>query len=931
MEISPERKHLLTQVLEFWYTTDFMTQGALKTEKTREEKEIYSYVMKNPTKFSILCQHDFLNTGENILTKINSLETLLESKKKQENEKAGKKSLETQNPSDRCCHGRITVYVGSINRAYLSNRIAYQLGCELPNNPSADRVALASFQLSDEGTLIVDSLSLSPILWAIRRISEKSSDDTMYKVLDPEIYKEDQTKFFSHEEPPSCDYDKLQIFAHRIIENTVVSIKADVDEAEVSSEIHYRYSIYCNSSEKTKRETDEYSSLSMSFYSDDLKRFKETIECDKWLENNDMWNALIDYICAPYDMLHGNHNPLQKDLSILAFQNSSTSSATRKAIKDILRVDRSPWGKWPSKYRPFLMQQVAINIAINTNKPFFSVHGPPGTGKTTLLCELVAENVVQRAVMLSRFERPDDLFKSEQLQISGRSVTYYSFLDKYKDIRKYGLVVASSNNAAVENITRQLPLIENLDKKLRGSDSPQIESIRNLFSLDHAKSEVVERPNYEKEDRPQEPVKLQDIYFSSYASELMRAPCWGLLGAALGKKGNVVRFYKKVLKQIYWDFYHKNEGFCTNRITQYTEARRFFKKQYDIVKELRAELQKQVDHAESENQIKHGHGEDEFICITDAFFDDLSSKNDVQKREKAQMTNPRLSLHYDREREKLFHASLILTKEFILSSDACRKNFHLLGCVWGLESFDNPFKTANSQHKSETFQKCTTYLIQTLQLLVPVISTTFASAGRFFKDVKKADALGTILVDEAGQVRPQMALRLFSKASKAIVVGDPNQIDPIVTDELGFLESKLARDIGEAYSDRTLSVQKIADYLSPFGGTQCDSYKFKSQKRTGVPLYVHSRCIEPMFSISNRLSYGNAMLCITSQPSQSLKDSFCYQTSQWINVSGKEDRKKNHFIRPQGHRVLQLLETAFKKMHVKQTRIVKNQAQIFSL
>lgn len=43
------------------------------------------------------------------------------------------------------------------------------------------------------------------------------------------------------------------------------------------------------------------------------------------------------------------------------------------------------------------MQQIAINIAISEKdrkEKIFSVNGPPGTGKTTLLKEIIASNVV---------------------------------------------------------------------------------------------------------------------------------------------------------------------------------------------------------------------------------------------------------------------------------------------------------------------------------------------------------------------------------------------------------------------------------------------------------------------------------------------------------------------------------------------------------
>ena len=87
-------------------------------------------------------------------------------------------------------------------------------------------------------------------------------------------------------------------------------------------------------------------------------------------------------------------------------------------VNKILSVENAPLGKWPSKFMPAFMQQVAINLAIKkgssdlfgVNGNIFSVNGPPGTGKTTLIKEIVVSNIIERAILLSKYEKPDDAF-----------------------------------------------------------------------------------------------------------------------------------------------------------------------------------------------------------------------------------------------------------------------------------------------------------------------------------------------------------------------------------------------------------------------------------------------------------------------------------------------------------------------------------------
>ncbi|HRH78009.1 MAG TPA: hypothetical protein PK129_11715, partial [Cellvibrionaceae bacterium] len=80
----------------------------------------------------------------------------------------------------------------------------------------------------------------------------------------------------------------------------------------------------------------------------------------------------------------------------------------RQLIADELWPDRLASGHWFDRpnHVMSLMQQFAINSAFDhlTTSGVFSVNGPPGTGKTTLLRDIFAENIVRRARQLAKYE-----------------------------------------------------------------------------------------------------------------------------------------------------------------------------------------------------------------------------------------------------------------------------------------------------------------------------------------------------------------------------------------------------------------------------------------------------------------------------------------------------------------------------------------------
>lgn len=133
-------------------------------------------------------------------------------------------------------------------------------------------------------------------------------------------------------------------------------------------------------------------------------------------------------------------------------------------FEQILQPKNYPLGRFPGNtiYALSLMQQVAVNLSVGfDNNQIRSVNGPPGTGKTTLLKDIFAQIVVQQAY---------DIVKLSDHFIKGSEKTIYFNYASIGEIPEYitenNIVVASSNNGAVQNIVNELPLSKEIDNSL---------------------------------------------------------------------------------------------------------------------------------------------------------------------------------------------------------------------------------------------------------------------------------------------------------------------------------------------------------------------------------------------------------------------------------------------------------------------------------
>ena len=125
-----------------------------------------------------------------------------------------------------------------------------------------------------------------------------------------------------------------------------------------------------------------------------------------------------------------------------------------------------PRSAWASDYLPRFSQQVALGGLLNGRSPVKSVNGPPGTGKTTLLRDVYADVVAERASVMVEYDDPRSAFGAAT-RVPGSDGRTWTVRLVDKRLTGFEMLVASSNNAAVQNVSHELPALEQVGEAYR--------------------------------------------------------------------------------------------------------------------------------------------------------------------------------------------------------------------------------------------------------------------------------------------------------------------------------------------------------------------------------------------------------------------------------------------------------------------------------
>ena len=651
----------------------------------------------------------------------------------------------------------------------------------------------------------------------------------------------------------------------------------------------------------------------------------------------------------------------------------------RVQLSALLRPARFPLGRWPGPgLHPLtLLQQAAVNAIVHDldHTGLAAVNGPPGTGKTTLLRDIVAHVLVSRAERLAALDTP--MTESSDL-----------------DLMDFAIVVASSNNAAVENVSLELPI------RGRALD-------RSLWH-DQGLS-----------------------YFAHTADALLGIPptapaeehAWGLMTARLGKAENRRLFFQRFwwdpdwglndwLNLVAWPDAPQNQGKplgklaaldppprspealaawrtardgfrqalaeCRARRDELTTAadagaklqeleaqlpaaeERLQVADRDLASAVRATATAQADHeARSRDQATEVSKLAALSSVAPSALTKLfrprawqthasSVREQVGRLNVAQdavaAAADRLAVAAADERDRGAERQQARSARDHLRADADRLALLLVqdpsaadgarpgpgfwslpdaelhrSAPWNAGAFraarDRLFIAAVQLHRAfivaaaRNLKPSLNTIAKAAQggpnapkptatdwgvffLLVPVVSTTFASIGRMFQGLG-AGEIGWLLVDEAGQAPPQAALGAIWRARRAVVIGDPLQIEPVASTPHRTTRLIFASNEADAagWAAPAHSVQTLADRVSTIQGRfrVADGGTGQAERITGIPLLVHRRCEQPMFALANRIAYNGRMVFATAGAPSSIRD--LLGPSAWIDVDAASTDK----------------------------------------
>jgi len=539
-------------------------------------------------------------------------------------------------------------------------------------------------------------------------------------------------------------------------------------------------------------------------------------------------------------------------------------------INNTLEQMKMHMGQMNGSYPLSKSQRESMNhFTVSGNGDVLAVNGPPGTGKTTLLQSIVANMVVERAIQ--KKDAPIIIATSTNNQAVLNIIESFADTSKEKhpkNLDKHWITEKSSFATYLPSESKRKVAIEkgyqHTDIKM-GHTISQLEKVENI---DRAKSDMLQFCStffgYKIRDLQQCADKLHALLCDV---DKKRKQMLELVE----KIPFEVRIYPNNCLQNIRDM-EKEMQCCRQRELEYknrlAEWKNFWRKQliyrfFKFIPKIKERLRLAMSYFRTVDEQ-----------LPDSFFQLV----DVEKYYNAKLNENRKSYQGYEVAKSLLEIAYSFEDIEInvfesheetvpLSVEALNSLFdtniryfefwlsvHYYECRWlsgehKLEDKDL-FKTTFPALKDKYKRLCmlTPCLVMTFFMLPKNFHT---HSGKYLYDF-----IDLLIVDEAGQVSPEIGVASFLLAKKALVVGDIHQIEPVweVSRELDIALA-VDRDVISPRSFNLLEKSGLNTSESSLMRIASNACKYSKFGSKGLFLSEHRRCYDELISYCNELIY----------------------------------------------------------------------------
>lgn len=539
-----------------------------------------------------------------------------------------------------------------------------------------------------------------------------------------------------------------------------------------------------------------------------------------------------------------------------------------------------------------------------------AVNGPPGTGKTTLLQSIVANEVVKHALMGSD--------PAVILACSTNNQAVTNIIDSFSTVKPkaglfyerwlprltgFGLYLASESKVVDPKVLHL--------KRRQGGFHREIENEEYLAEAEHLFTSQYNR-HYGKS------IRLVDQIVEELWTELKTAEQRLKDGVRIWYQYQTVEQLAVQLGTLPFVQWPGNEELTTlethlkmleNKVSTYLDNESFWLKLFSFLQPIKEKRATRLKQLFRDSPVEYQSINAYDLSTVHAFFDTkfklikqiryLNTAWGDWKIANHILGNPPIGdeafKRAEQRRQPYFYDEL----ERGLKYDMFYLAVHYWEGRWITAtrqalSKNQLAKQGNEQSKNRWHR---------FAMLTPCFVSTFYTAPRFFtysKFIAKTASgnvfenpplqafIDLLIVDEAGQVSPEVGAATFALAKRSLVVGDTLQIEPVWNVPKKVDYANLARYELVPSTDDQAAVEDLLDkgFLSSSGSLmklaqKASAYQLYPDGERGMLLTEHRRCFDEIIDYCNKLAYNGLL-----EPKKGSAGNAFQEPMQFISTTG---------------------------------------------